>query len=101
MAAVLVKRVGFTLGYVSMKSEACYYSYPGRTGYLRIATHGQKHEPQGMSIPVMAKLTLSRNDAAKPGFIAINDFQIEHRVALAIGEFFLRSESTEDGRGDA
>lgn len=61
MAAIL-KSVGFVLKYVSMKSEACYYAWPGRHEVVRIATHrfgknhGRVRDINGQV--VVAKITL-------------------------------------------
>ena len=88
-AVGLVKQAGFVLNYSSLKSEACYYQYPGHEGVLRIATHryGGKSLDYGVTSPVLSCLTFSKNMNPKTmdGFIT--------SVALAIGRYFIAGAS--------
>ncbi len=83
-AALMLKRAGFVLESVSMKSEACYYRLPDRNELLRIAAHKYGGPRQTKNTDVVSKLTISKE-------MAPNDEKLERMVATAMGYYFLRS----------
>jgi hypothetical protein len=93
--AALLKSAGFALRYVSMKSEACYYAWPGRNEVIRIATHrfGKNHgRPRDINGQiVVAKITLCGTHLMKPGQI----------VAAAIGQYFLAAADIDAAQASA
>lgn len=93
-AAIALKRAGFVLVNVSMRSEACYYRIPGRHGLLRVASHGMRHPPSGLG-DVVATPTFRPNGPApgseSRGTLRIAEEKIDHMIALAAGQYLLRS----------
>lgn len=91
-AAEMLKTAGFELRYVSMKSEACYYSWPGRDEVIRIATHRQNGPPRIVNnYKMVAKLTFSGTNLIRRGDTAVREDKLRTMVAVAIGTYFLRA----------
>ena len=86
-AAEKLKSCGFVLGYVSRKSEACYYSLAGYRGYLRIATHpfsrNEAKEIEFSHKPTIAALTFSRGTK----FNTIE--AVDNQIIIAVGRYML------------
>lgn len=91
-ASIDLKRAGFVLVNVSMRSEACYFRLPGRHGLLRVACHSQRHPPIGLG-PVVATLTFRPDwrTGSAGGTLRINKEKIADMTALAAGQYLLRS----------
>ena len=91
---------GFTLVHKSNFSEARYYTFPGRYGVLRIATHrkGKKNEamPNG---PTWASITFHEGRASPDGFIRMTGQEVEFSTATAIGIFIMRASVLGKGEG--
>ena len=95
-AGDLLKLVGFELRYVSMKSEACYYGWPGRHGLIRVAAHRhwKQDSPTAHLGPVIAKITL------RTGYLkALETFHsraylmtaIRQKIAQTIGRYLIET----------
>lgn len=84
IAANLVKVAGFELHYISMKSEARYYRFPGYDGLLRIAAHKGGKKRDGVAGDTWAKITFHFEHGAK------SRPNIENHTATAIGFYFMR-----------
>lgn len=93
-AADMLKRAGFEFHCASMKTEACYYCWPGKKSLLRVAAHSKKERPPGLS-HVAAKVTFNGTCLSEPGFMRVADHKVETMVALAIGRYFLKARETE------
>lgn len=92
-AVARLKRAGFELAYASMKSEACYYRFPGRDGVIRVAAHRYGGAADyAVTLPVFACLTFGRQMRPR------SDAALETVVALAVGRYFLAGESTASWR---
>ena len=91
-AAKLVRKAGFALVCASMKSTACYYSYPSRHGVLRIATYrkGGRNE-WSKDGPTLVSVTFPDGGVNKDGHLHLTEEYIENHVANAIGLYLLRS----------
>ena len=91
-AAKLVRKAGFALVCASMKSTACYYSYPNRHGVLRIATHrkGGRNE-WSKDGPTLVSVTFPDGGVRKDCHLYMTEEYIENHVANAIGLYLLRS----------
>ena len=88
-AADLLKSAGFELACTSMRSEACYYKWPGRPGVIRIASHKFSGGMVGLD-HVLACLTFPPYKFAKePDHIIVSRDKVRTMVAIAIGRFFL------------
>ena len=83
-AARRLKESGFVLEYVSMKSEACYYRFPGRDGVLRMAAHRYSGAmDKAVESPVTACMTFG------PDTAMFSTVKMESLLASAIGRYFL------------
>jgi hypothetical protein len=86
-AANKLKKAGFVLCYTSMKSEACYYKWPGLDYTIRIAAH-QFGRTERRSLEdtdrVAASITFGEN--FRPKSTEALDTVIEQ----AVGKFFLK-----------
>ena len=89
-AAATLKEIGFVLTDVSDKTEATYFKYPGRYGVLRVAAHRQRRQTIGLD-RIVAKLTFHGNRFAGADILVCNPDKIDTMIALAIGQYFLRS----------
>ena len=89
IAAGLLKQAGFEFRYCSLKSEACYYGWPGHTELLRIGGHRHTGPRRGKSTNVVSKLTF-RADAPDGTSMKISLVKVEVQVAQAIGFYFMR-----------
>jgi hypothetical protein len=103
--AALLKSAGFALRYVSMKSEACYYAWPGRNEVIRIATHrfGKNHgRPRDINGQiVVAKITLCGTHLMKPGQMNMAESKVRMIVAAAIGQYFLAAADIDAAQASA
>jgi hypothetical protein len=91
-AAGFLRKAGFALVWVSMKSEATYFQWPGRHGVLRVATHRKgSRNTWSKDGPTLVSCTFPEGNAGKDGLITMSDIYIEHVVANAIGLYLLRS----------
>ncbi len=94
-ALARLKAIGFTVAYVSQRSEACYLAYPGRRGLLRVATHKGGPSLNSLGEPVVFRLTLTP-DAREPGMRRVKNGDMTHHLEGAliksVGTYFLRSE---------
>lgn len=97
-AGEMLKAVGFVHHYTSMRSEAVYYRWPGKTHLLRVSAHPAKFEGKFAQSPLGAKLTLNGTHITGPGKMRITDEGFEAKVAGAIGRYFLKS--APDSKGD-
>ena len=83
-AVVRLKEAGFELAYASMKSEACYYRFPGREGAIRVAAHRYGGgADRAVTLPVLACLTFG------PDMRPASPEKLDTLVALAVGRYFL------------
>jgi hypothetical protein len=93
-AGEIAVAAGFRLRHRSLKSEACYYGFPGRDGLLRVAAHAGKGDlVEGQR--VIARLTFvyeSAKAAEKQSLLLTRD-QLEAQTAAAIGRFMIASGS--------
>jgi hypothetical protein len=91
-AGALLLRAGFECRHRSLKSEACYYAWPGRTGLLRVAAHASRTDAID-GAPIIARLTFTY---ASPGsrqrqVLDLTPDQLEAATAAAIGRFMIAS----------
>lgn len=86
----LLKRIGFERAYVSMKSEATYFKWPGRHGVLRVATHPSKKGAIGLD-NVVAKLTFRGNGFDAPETLRCSDGKIDSMIWIAVGQYMVNS----------
>ena len=92
-AAAFVRQAGFILVWTSLKSEACYYAFPGRHGVLRIAAH-PKRKDKAMALtngPTLASATFCMGAVGKDGKVSMSDLHVENTVCNAIGRYMLKS----------
>lgn len=88
-ASEWLRRAGFELAYVSMKSEACYFCWPGRTDLLRVAAHKRDNRPLGLG-RVVSRLTFHASSGRVPGHMRVSPEKVRAMIALAVGEYFMR-----------
>ena len=81
-----VKRIGFTLAYVSRQSESCYYRFPGRFGLLRLSKHGR-----AKGVIYDGERTCASASFNPAGGVHTEN-EVFTRLARAIGAYFLRAE---------
>lgn len=86
-AAELLVAAGFVLRFTSMKSEARYYSLPGKDDTIRVAVHRSDKHVVGVPGRIMAKITVTPSD----GIHGICHENIETRTAQAIGFYIMRT----------
>lgn len=91
MASERLQQAGFELTYVSMKSEARYFSWPGRKDLLRVAAHSRDNKTLGVGRTV-AKLTFPPSSPI-PGFLRITETKAESMIAFAVGQYFMRRDA--------
>lgn len=89
-AGEMLKRAGFILHHVSRGTEACYYRLPDRGALLRVAAHSNKQPLIGHP-PVAARVTFNGTHVTAPAYIKIADQKVEAMVALAIGQYMLKT----------
>lgn len=90
-AAKYVETAGFQLQHRSLKSEAVYYSFPGRRGVLRIATHGKGGKNEwAKDGPTLVSITFPVNLTGRPTYPPL---YIENAAANAVGLFLIRAEA--------
>lgn len=90
-AIELLKVAGFEVVSVSMKSEATYLRFPGRSGVLRVADH-----PGGKPMPgldrIISRITFLPHQTCKvPGSVVLTEDAIHSRVSKAIGAYMIAS----------
>ncbi len=97
VAAQMLKAAGFYHYQTSLRSEAAYYKFPGRSEVLRLSSHPRNKGKTLYGLNVVAScLTIN----FRGGTTALRATDIENRVAMAIGYFFLRSTSERGGTVD-
>jgi hypothetical protein len=85
-AMARLKDIGFTLAYVSMKSEACYFQYPGKKGVIRVSAHRLKCNKKKNSINgnhIISKITFNKNAPA------MSDYGFKRMMCDAVGTYFI------------
>ena len=92
-AAEILKAIGFIHRCTSLKSEACYYAWPGYNTLLRVAAHGGKDNKAAQRFgKVVARLTFNGGAGGTPPHVMlIADCKFEGMVAQAVGLYFVRS----------
>ena len=90
-ASERIKAAGFEFCESSMKTEACYYRWPGKTTLLRVAAHRSDSRNKGIVGKTVSRLTFTGNHGTKPDKIRISDEKVDQMIAQAIGWYFLRS----------
>lgn len=90
-----LKAAGFVHHYTSMKSEACYYRYPGRDCLIRVAVHGSRAPttlPAG-SLPTVARITFGSTYNPKSWDA------VDSQIYRAVGRYFMyKSDGKESGQ---
>ncbi len=90
-AASLLKRAGFEVADVSMRSEALYFRFPGRPGVLRVASHQGGEGMVGLD-RVLARLTFSPYKLCKePDTLVLTEDKLHGLVCAAIGRYMVLS----------
>ena len=98
-AGEIVLAAGFQLRHRSLKSEACYYAFPGRQGLLRIAAHAAKGDlVEGQRILSRLTFTYESAKAAEKRSLLLTKDQLEAQTAAAIGRFLIASGVTSPDR---
>ena len=80
-----LKLAGFVHNHTSMKSEACYYRYPGRNCLIRIATHAGS-TPKNLpcdSLPTVARITFGKTYNPKSWDA------VDAQIFRAVGRYFM------------
>lgn len=99
----LLRRAGFERRYTSMKSEACYYGWPGHDEVIRVAAHrfGKNHgNPRDINGQrVVGKLMLCGTHLLRSGTMALSPEKMETMVAMQIGRYFLAVAKGSDHAG--
>lgn len=91
-ASKLLKAAGFEMVNVSMRSEAVYYRFPGRSGVIRVADHSGGGKSLAGLDRVLAKLTFLPHKLARiPGTLVIGEHQMHNIVCAAIGRYMIAS----------
>ena len=98
---LLILRAGFKLCWQSNKSEARYFSFQGRHGTVRIATHAKNYKMAGLGMdnmarlgPVICSVTFPEGGTGKHGLLRITQECIEFKTATAIGIYFIRANAS-------
>jgi hypothetical protein len=98
-AAERLKAAGFVHHYTSMKSEACYYRYPGRNCLIRIATHAGSRAPKSLpaeSLPTVARITFGQTYNPKSWDA------VDAQICRAVGRYFMwTGDGEKKGREEA
>lgn len=82
-AVSLLKKAGFNLHQVSLRSTSTYYYHLARAPLLlRVSDHPSKHDVMGLPNTV-ARLTISRKDQY------LSEHHVTNLVVNAIGRYFL------------
>lgn len=99
LAGDRLRRAGFVVAHVSMRSEAVYFRHPPLDKLLRVSAHKQKHGPIGMD-GVVAKLTFSpgRRSADRRHLIR-TESAIDQMIWTAIGQYFDREPAPSEYQG--
>ncbi len=83
-AISLAYQAGFNRSFVSMKTESCYFSHPGRDGVLmRLSMHRNKGSPMGMN-NVVARATFA------PSNSHLSKYYVWNAMRFVIGDYFMR-----------
>ncbi len=96
-ASDLLKSIGFERAYVSMKSEAVYFQYPGRHGFLRVSMHRHHRGMIGQD-NVVATLTFRGNAHDAASTLRCSPDKIETMIHIAIGQYMVRSTEPKPSR---
>lgn len=91
-AAERLKAAGFVHHHTSMKSEACYYRYPGKKCLIRIATHGSR-APRTLptdSLPTVARITFGKTYNPKSWDA------VDAQIYRAVGRYFMWTSDEEN-----
>ena len=92
-AVEILKRIGFEVANVSMKSEAIYLRWPGKDALVRIAVHSSKKTPLGLGY-VASKIAFVGRHCDPPGKMSFTLEKLEKVLAPAIGRYFLNADKT-------
>lgn len=84
-----LREAGFVRKYVSMKTEATYWQYPGRAGVLRIAAHQPRNKDWGLD-EVHAFITF-RGGRHHRTQMSTGPERVEAVIWLAIGQYMVRA----------
>jgi hypothetical protein len=99
-AALILKRAGFVVKNVSMRSEAVYFKYPGMHGVIRVADHGPGTGGGNLGLvghdEIHARLTfLPDKKRAAAGTLVITEESVCNMVYMAIGRYMVAQERPE------
>lgn len=88
---LLLKSAGFELRFVSRKTEACYFAWPGRNEVLRVAAHKSGGDDYGLN-KIVSKITFGQDaPKSRPGTLRISEGAFLDLVRRRIGEYMLAS----------
>lgn len=77
-------KAGFTRAFISMKTESCYFTHPGRPGVLmRLSMHKNSKSPIGMA-PVVARAAFAPKNSH------LSEYMVWNTMRFVIGDYFLR-----------
>lgn len=90
LAGEMLRCAGFEHRYTSMKSEATYYGWPGRSAVIRVACHrASRSELNG--VPILATITFNarnfKTDAA--GVVLVPRSYAIRLIEQAVGKYML------------
>lgn len=84
-AAEILRQLGFTLTYVSMGSEACYYTREDHPAAIRVAAHRMgRTENNRVMMPIFGKVTFGTNQGI------VTETTVERTVLFALGQYYYK-----------
>jgi hypothetical protein len=89
-AASRLKSMGFEFAFSSMRSEACYYGFPGLTGVIRVGLHRQsRREAATFKKPLITSIVFNRLQVK-----CIEEIYV--LIWQATGRYFMATSQTTD-----
>lgn len=78
-------KAGFTRAFVSMKTESCYFTHPGRPDVLmRLSMHKNNKSPMGLN-NVVARAAFTPTNSH------LSEYMVWNTMRFVIGDYFLRA----------
>jgi len=84
LARSIAREAGFTLAFVSQKTESCYFTHHGRPGVLmRLSMHKNSKSPMGQN-NVVARAAFAPTNSH------LSEYMVWNTMRFVIGDYFMR-----------
>lgn len=97
-AAKILLKAGFVFSHCAMNTTSCYYSFPGRSGLLRVSTHRGSKRKDRPGRMYVAALTFSHRAVRHNGQLLLSGQALDAEIERGIGRFMVNSWTAEKSR---